>query len=228
VARAQTTLHAVAPEQLTLQPPAGQVTLQVLLPWHKTVLPGPTVKLHVLVPPQVTLPLMPAASAQVLPPVQVDVQFSLQLPEHCDWPAQLVVQPVPQVTLQSFFDSQLNVAPLGGADSEPPSPPEPSVQVPPDWQLQVAPVHEQAPVHAMTADDDDPEHAPNMQRSDAVAAKSMERFAAIGFGRIDERNTLAILAMGHVAKRAMPFANLCSGQRGYPAVTPMTNCGIAS
>jgi hypothetical protein len=52
----QATLHAVAPEQVTVQPPDMQVTLQELLPWHVTVVASPTVRLQALVPSHVTVP----------------------------------------------------------------------------------------------------------------------------------------------------------------------------
>ena len=86
----------------------------------------------------------------MLPPAQLVVQLEPQLPEHVDWPAQLVVQPVPQFTLQSFFDWQSNVALLGGRTppSAPPSPLDPSVHVPPEAHVHVEPLQEQAPLHS--------------------------------------------------------------------------------
>jgi hypothetical protein len=142
------TVHWVEPEQFTVHPPAGHETLHALLPWHVTLPPEPTLTLHVLVPPQVTLPPAPVPSVHVLPPVHVEVQPAPQLPEHVDCPAQLVVQPVPQLTLQSFLDSQLNVALSGGGTpaSAPPSPDPPSVQVPPEAHEQVEPLQVQAPL----------------------------------------------------------------------------------
>lgn len=83
----------------------------------------------------------------MLPPAQLVVQLEPQLPEHVDWPAQLVVQPVPQFTLQSFFDWQSNVALLGGK-TPPSGPPLPSVQVPPELHVHVEPLQEQAPLHS--------------------------------------------------------------------------------
>lgn len=44
------TLHLVEPEQSTLQPPEGQLTVHELLPPHDTVAPEATVRLQVLVP----------------------------------------------------------------------------------------------------------------------------------------------------------------------------------
>jgi hypothetical protein len=43
---------------------------------------------------------------QLLVPVHVAVQFDVQVPLHCDWPSQLVVQPVPQFEVHVFFDWQ--------------------------------------------------------------------------------------------------------------------------
>jgi hypothetical protein len=158
------TLHVVAPEQLTVQPPAGQVTAHWLLPWHVTVVPEPTVSLQSLVPPHVTLLPVPASRVHVLPPAHVEVQLEPQLPPQLDCPAQLVVHPVPQLTLHSFFDSQLNVALLGGA-WEPPSPPPPRVHAPPDVQVHVEPLQEHDPVHSRL-----PEDAPEQARTTPMHA----------------------------------------------------------
>jgi hypothetical protein len=49
---------------------------------------------------------VPVESVHVLPPPQLDVQLDPHVPEHCDWPSQLVVQPVPQFTVQLFLDWQ--------------------------------------------------------------------------------------------------------------------------
>jgi hypothetical protein len=62
--------------------------------------------LQVLVPSHVTLLSLPAERLQLLPPPHVDVHEAPQLPAHDDWPAQLVVQPVPQSTAQVFLDVQ--------------------------------------------------------------------------------------------------------------------------
>lgn len=69
------------------------------------------------------------------------------------------MHPVPQLTLQSFFDWQLNVAPFGGGVVPASPAEEPSVQVPPEAQLHVAPLHEQAPVQSGELLEDAPEHA---------------------------------------------------------------------
>jgi hypothetical protein len=61
----------VAPEQLTVQPPFGQVTSHPLLPWHVTVAPLPTEILHVLVPLHVTSLFSPADRVHALPPPHV-------------------------------------------------------------------------------------------------------------------------------------------------------------
>jgi hypothetical protein len=97
---------------------------------------------------------------QVLPPVHVDVHAESQVPPHCDWPAQLVVQPVPQLTLQSSLDAQPKVTLLGGVPRmmAPSVPAGPSEHVAEDEHVQVSPAHEQAPVHWKGALED-PEQA---------------------------------------------------------------------
>jgi hypothetical protein len=40
-------------------------------------------------------------------PAQLEMQLDPQLPLQTDWPAQLLVHPVPQLRLHSFFDVQL-------------------------------------------------------------------------------------------------------------------------
>lgn len=170
----QSTEHLGEPEQFTVHPPAGHVTAHVLLPWHVTVPPDPTLRLQVLVPSHVTLPPVPAERLHVLPPAQLEVHPAPQLPEHADIPAQLVVQPVPQLTLQSFFDSQLNVALFGGAvpPSAPPSPVPPRVQVPPDAHEQVEPLQLQAPLHSgELLELDAPEHATTIPAKVAANAR---------------------------------------------------------
>jgi hypothetical protein len=113
----------------------------------------------------------------VLPPAQDVTQPAPQLPEHDACPAHAVVQPVPQLTLHVFFDWQLKVALLGRpASAEPPSPcPAPRSHVPPDWQSHVVPVHEHAPVQAMSppADCEAPEHAAKGRASTASNTKRL-------------------------------------------------------
>jgi hypothetical protein len=124
--------------------------------------PAPTESLHVLPPPHVTLLFVPVERVHSLVPVHVDVQFDSHVPSHFDWPAQLVVQPVPHVESQVFFDLQSNVALFGGAAAPPspvpPSPPAvvpevapPNVHVPPDLHSHTAPVHWQSPVQLACA-----------------------------------------------------------------------------
>ncbi len=75
---------------------------------HETVDPVSTSALHVLPPPHVTVLLVPVEMLQLLLPSPVLVQFEMQVLAHVDWPAQLVVQPVPHEVVQSFFESQLD------------------------------------------------------------------------------------------------------------------------
>lgn len=112
-----------------------------------------------LPPPHVTLLFVPVESVHSLVPVHVDVQLDSHVPSHFDWPAQFVVQPVPHVESQVFFDLQSNVALFGGA-AAPPSPPSapapavvalPKVQLPPDLHSHTAPVHSQSPVQLACA-----------------------------------------------------------------------------
>jgi len=142
-----------------VQPPSGHFTLQLVLPWHSTVVPLPTVSLQVLPPPHVTLLFVPVESVHSLVPVHVEVQFDWHVPSHFDWPAQFVVHPVPHVESHVFFDLQSNVA-LSGGPSAPPSPTPPSppvvvappnTQVPPALQSHTAPVHTQSPLQLACA-----------------------------------------------------------------------------
>jgi hypothetical protein len=90
-------------------------------------------------------------------PAQLDVQLEPQVPPQTDWPAQLLVHPVPQFRLHSFFDVQLYVTLFGAAglgvpassDVAPPSvePAGPSEQVLPLWHVQAMPEHAQFPEH---------------------------------------------------------------------------------
>ena len=173
-------LQVVAPEQSTVQPPEGHSTVQVLLPWQVTLVPLPADSVHVLLPSQPRLEPVPAARVHVLPPVHVEAQFEPQVPEQLDLPAQLVVQPVPQLTLQSFLAEQSNVTPLGGGGpppSRPPSPPPPSEQVPPEAHVHVEPLQEQEPVHDKELPAGAPEHAgtSSAMRADRAIALSMIR-----------------------------------------------------
>ena len=170
------TLHVVAPEQLTSQPPEGQVTSHELLPWHVTLPPSPTEMVHWLVPPHVTLPFVPVESVHVLPPVHVEVQPAPHVPPHCDFPAQLVVHPVPQLTTQSFFDSQLKVTLLGGGIA-PPSP-EPIEHEPPELHEHVCPLQEHDPLQSSELDDAPPQ-AEKVGNSSANGASHTRRFIMV-------------------------------------------------
>jgi hypothetical protein len=103
----QTIVHPVLPWQSAVQPPFGQLMLQVLLPVQETVEPVSTVTVHLLPPPQVTLLFVPVESVHSLVPVQVDEHPSVHVPVQVDWPLQVVVQPLPHVVSQLFFDSHL-------------------------------------------------------------------------------------------------------------------------
>ena len=87
----------------------------------------------------------------VLPPVHVVVHAEPQVPPHCDWPAQLVVQLVPQLTLQSFLAVQPKLTLLGGVPMLPSVPAGPSEHVAEDEHVQASAVHEHAPVHSRGA-----------------------------------------------------------------------------
>jgi hypothetical protein len=166
----QATLHVVAPEQATVQPPSGQVTSHPLLPWQVTVPPVPTETLHVLVPSQVMVLSSPAVREHELPPAHVYVQFDSHFPEHCDWPAQFELHPVPQLTLHVFFDAQLKVALLGPPVSDDPlSAPEPKEHVAPELHVQVVPVHAQEPLHSR-GEGDAPAH--EAKRTTTVASST--------------------------------------------------------
>jgi len=103
----QVTVQPEAPAHWAVQPPFGQSIVQLLSPVQSTVVPVSTVTLQVLPPPQVTVLLVPVETVQLLVPSQVVVQLDWQLLWHVDWPAQLVLQPVPHEPLQVFFESQL-------------------------------------------------------------------------------------------------------------------------
>jgi len=140
------------PPHSAVQPPAGQSTVQVLLPVQESVEPFPSVMSQVLPPPHVTLLSVPALSVHVLVPSQVEVQPEPQLPTHVDRPSHVVVQPVPHVESQVPFESQLNVTSLGSAAAaSAPAPPSPAVtppneHLPPAAHVQMVPVQVQSPV----------------------------------------------------------------------------------
>lgn len=69
------TVQVALPAHWVVQPPFGHFTLQVVLPWHSTVVPVSTLSLHVLPPPHVTLLFVPVESVHSLVPVHVEVQF---------------------------------------------------------------------------------------------------------------------------------------------------------
>ena len=71
----QTIVQPELPAHAAVQPPLGQLIVQVLLPVHPTVDPVSTVTLQVLPPPQLTVLLVPADRVHVLVPLQFDVQF---------------------------------------------------------------------------------------------------------------------------------------------------------
>lgn len=102
----QVRLHVPEPVQSTVHAPAGQVTLQVLVPSQVTVVPVPTLRSQVLVPLQSKVLPLPAENVQVLPPAQLEVQLSPQVRSHCDWPSQVLEQPLPHTPLQVFWDVQ--------------------------------------------------------------------------------------------------------------------------
>jgi len=104
---------------------------------------------------------------QLLVPVHVAVQFEVHVPLHCDWPSQLVVQPVPHVALHVFFDWQSYVTLFGAA--APASAvvlvalAPPNVHLPPALHVQVLPLQLQSPLHeaedGMLAELSSPPHA---------------------------------------------------------------------
>jgi hypothetical protein len=102
----QVTLHVALPEQVTVHPPAGHFTSQVLFPWQVTAALLPTERLQMLVPSQPRLLPSPAERSQVLPPAQVEEQVAPQVRLHCDWPSQVLVQPVPHTPPQVFLELQ--------------------------------------------------------------------------------------------------------------------------
>jgi hypothetical protein len=145
----QLMVHAAVPLHCALHPPVGHWMLQFELPVHVSVEPGPIEMLASAPPPTVTLLSGPVSSEQLLVPVQVETQSAAHAPTHADWPPQVVVQPVPHVTLQVLFVSQLYVTLLAAvAASVTPVPPSPApkVHVPFCAHAQTLPSHWQSPV----------------------------------------------------------------------------------
>ena len=103
----QASVQPVLPLQSAVQPPFGQLMVQVLFPPQLTFEPVSTLTVHVLPPLQVTVLFWPVETVQLLVPSHENVQFAVQFPSHLDWPAQLVVHPVPHDASHVFFDSQL-------------------------------------------------------------------------------------------------------------------------
>ena len=145
--------QSALPLQSMVQPPLGQSTMQALLPVQDTVDPVSTSTSHPLPPPQVTVLLVPVEMVQLLLPSHVLMQFETHVMAHVDWPAQLVVQPVPHEVVQSFFESQLEVTLFGGLGAGRTIPPSalavapPKVHVPPALQVHVTSVQLQSPEH---------------------------------------------------------------------------------
>jgi hypothetical protein len=162
--------QVASPEQVSVQPPSGQSTRQVLVPRHFALEPPPSASVQVLPPSQVTPESAPAVSVQVLVPtqvpielvprfctqvliaVQVDSQLEPHVPEQVVEFEQCEAQSDPQLTLQVLFLWQSKVMLLGNpaSGSTPPSAPTapPSTQLPPLAHVQVEPLHWQAPPHA--------------------------------------------------------------------------------
>jgi hypothetical protein len=91
------------PAHDTLQPPDGQLITQSELPVHVTVEPRPTVAPASAPPEMVMLLSGPASTLQSVVPAQDEMQSAAQAATQVDPPAQVVVHPVPQVTLQLFL-----------------------------------------------------------------------------------------------------------------------------
>lgn len=148
---------ASAEAHLSVQPPSGQSTRQMLVPRQVALALAESVKAQVLPPSQVTPESAPATKVQVLVPAQVPVelvpsvcvqvliavheasQFEPQVPSHTVEFAQCEVHSVPQVTEQVLFLLQSKVRLLGA--SSPASTAPPTEQVAPLAQVQVSPVH---------------------------------------------------------------------------------------
>ncbi len=78
----------------------------VLSPRQVTVDRSSRVTLQSLPPSQMTLLSTPVESVQSLVPAQLEVQLELQLPLQVDIPSHVLVQPVPQLRLHWFCESQ--------------------------------------------------------------------------------------------------------------------------
>jgi hypothetical protein len=102
----QVTMQLEDPVQSAVHPPFGQLIEHVLFPVHVTVDPVSTSTLQLLPPPQLTVLSVPVETVQLLVPSHWVVQLDKQLPWHVDFPAHEVVQPVPQIELQMFFEEQ--------------------------------------------------------------------------------------------------------------------------
>jgi hypothetical protein len=142
-------LQTAAPKQSALQPPVGHWMLQFVLPVHVSVEPAPIDTLASAPPVTVTLLSGPVSSEQLLVPEHVETQSAAHDPLQLDWPAHVVVQPVPQVTLQVPLVSQLYVTLLAAvAASVAPAPPSPApkVHVPFCAHPQTLPSQTQSPV----------------------------------------------------------------------------------
>jgi hypothetical protein len=102
----QVILQLELPAQSAVHPPCGQSMVQALSPVQAIVEPEPSETEHSLPPAHDTVLFVPVESVQELVPAHDDVQSERQLPLHVDCPSQVVVQPVPHVAVQVFFDSQ--------------------------------------------------------------------------------------------------------------------------
>jgi hypothetical protein len=101
-----TTVQLAAPPHSALQPPLGQLTVHLLSPLQVIVEPVSMVTAQVLPPSQVTWLFAPVSRVHELVPAQLEVQFDVQLPSQVERPAQVLVQPLPQVRSHSFCESQ--------------------------------------------------------------------------------------------------------------------------
>jgi hypothetical protein len=102
----QTTLQPADPPHSAVQPPFGQVMVQVLLPRQLSFEPVSRVILQSLPPSHVTWLFTPVWSVHWLVPAQLEVQLEVQLPAQVERPSQVLVHPVPQVRSHWFLVSQ--------------------------------------------------------------------------------------------------------------------------